>query len=202
MLKLTKVPNQIIDNIKLCWNNLNKEKTETNPDLYKFRKCTEVFCQYQVSNNKFYDKLTRHFEIFGVPCLEYYVMEPAHLASPHIDRGRDFAINFPVKIPYADTDAFFGKKHNLTYYTEDPNRKYTWKIDENVSMNKPFFALYEEEKFISHNFNTGFPVLFKPSIPHGGYNRSNKTRVLFSLSFGPSLKYNEGVNITKKLGWM
>ena len=202
MLQLTKVPNQLIDNIKLCWSNLNKEKSNNNSDIVKFRQCTNVFCQYHVLNEKFYNELTKYFEVFGKPLQEYYVMEPTHIASPHIDRGRNFAINFPVCIPSNSTDAFFGNKDDLNYYTVDPKRQYTWKIQNDVDINQPFFALYEREKFISHDFSTNYPVMFNPAIPHGGYNKSKELRVLFSVSFGPKLKYNEGKNIVKELNWV
>lgn len=123
--------------------------------------------------------------------LEYYSNPPHAANGPHLDRGRWSAMNIPIEMDHENSYFMTGKTHLLKTYKRKGHLDYKdgHKVD-NTKGPTGFF--YEEEgKFDYYNLEK--PVLFSTKTPHGFANKSDKPRVLLSVTF--DLTYEQMLNI-------
>lgn len=151
-------------------------------DVWKAQQWKEV---KEVVNNKFWhyvldnsNKLYEHFPYMD--CIEYYEVAPGMRNSPHLDRGRWCALNFPVEVDYDNSFFHCGKYFWLGHYKLDEEKVakgYTHTAGEKGPKG---FYLWEEN--LMDKYSLEKPVFFSTKVPHGGDNKkSNTKRVICSI---------------------
>ncbi len=146
--------------------------------------------------SKRWNYFRKHFQqLTDEQCLiEFYVgNKENYRSSPHTDRGRTVAINIPIKVDIENSTAFFGKHSDLSEYPAPKDLGYNFKLevkqtDFKAETNARYQGDYVEDLYDHVILDS--PVLFNPAVPHGGWNRSNDSRVLMSLSFD-SISYEQ-----------
>ena len=204
-LKLDKL--KVIDDAVNIWNTID-HSTENNLDIKFFRQASKTMGHYSLGKKtKRWDDFRENFKPFtDESCLiEFYVgNKENYVSNPHTDRGRTVAINIPIKVDLNNSTAFFGKHFDLSEYPAPSSRqKYTFDISTKetefkAETNTRYLGEYNEN-FYDH-VDLDCPVLFNPAVPHGGWNKSNDSRVLMSLSFD-SMTYEQAYNKCVELGW-
>jgi|TARA_B110000261_G_C13093925_1_gene360976 hypothetical protein len=203
--KLDNAPVKIVQDAIDIWNSISHD-TENNPDIKFYRQAAENLGHYSLGKNlSKYTHFRDHFlEVSSEePCLvEFYVGCPKHyISSPHTDRGRKVAINIPIEVDLDKSTAFFGKYSDLSKY---PQHK-----PDQLALG----ALFSPPEVINQRYDGNYvpeyydtaildnPVIFNPTLPHGGSNTADSQRVLMSLSWY-TFSYETAISKLSKLGWI
>jgi len=152
-----------------------KEITNANPDMKHYH-------------------LSRDDEIFNefpfVSAIQYYETTPHSNASPHLDRGRWCAINVPIIVDTEKSCFLSGKYFQLTKYRSKEVANYAFTTNEDGPKGK----FYEDEELFNY-YNLKKPIIFSTKVPHGYRNAADTKRVLCSITFRPSKKWEEMIHI-------
>ena len=203
-LKLDKL--DIIKDAVNIWNTID-HSTENNEDIKFFRQASNTMGHYSLGKiSKRWNYFRQHFQqLTDEQCLiEFYVgNKQNYRSSPHTDRGRTVAINIPIQVDIENSTAFFGKHSDLSKYPAPKDLGYNFKLevketDYKAETNARYQGDYVEDLYDHVILDS--PVLFNPAVPHGGWNRSNDSRVLMSLSFD-SISYEQAHKKCVELGW-
>lgn len=194
---------------KEIWTHVSDNIHEDNPVIKHMHIPNNYFTLVNLGREspKWADFRNLFSEITNEPCLiEFYVGEPYHYKSqPHTDRGRSCAVNIPIQVDLEKSDAYFGKYTSLDHYQHTAiSTPYTFKLTNSKgqsmkSSNIHFRGEYDAKLYDSVNFDKS--VVFNPAIPHGGYNKSDKIRVLLSLSWF-NTSFEEFTSKAKDLGYI
>jgi len=115
--------------------------------------------------------------------VEYYWNAPGSKTGPHLDRGRQSAINIPIDIDHDNSSFIIGKEFHLKNYRRKEQGKLYHNVDSTIGPVGAFF--YDDHMF--DNYNLEKPVLFCTKVPHSFTNQnSNRHRVLCSVTFKKS----------------
>lgn len=202
--ELDNFPSAILKEAVSIWKNLPKEK-ENNPAIKKYRQCNTHFGHYVIGRgNDQYEDFRNNFKKIiseESPVLEFFVCAPIkYMSKPHRDRGRTVGLNIPIEVDIKNSLSFYQKFEDISNYKHrNEPEGYSWKLEDEKSITKPFWGVYEEEKFDHHNLNV--PVIFNPTNLHGGWNKSSKERILLSLSW-LNVSFTDAVSKFKKEGWI
>lgn len=125
--------------------------------------------------------------------IEYYYTSVGAFNTPHLDRGRWCALNFPIQVDFENSYFHCGKHFWLGKYTPKDMSKHQSTYSHKSDLNGPTgFYEFEESKFEKYNLEQ--PVVFSTKVPHGGHNKHGKfDRVICSIGF-QSTTYEELLN--------
>lgn len=169
---------------KEIWTHVSDNIHEDNPVIKNMHQANDYFTIINLGRKspKWADFRNLFSEITDEPCLiEFFVGEPYYyISQPHTDRGRSCAVNIPIQVDLENSDAYFGKYTSLDDYQHTAISE-PYQFETINSYNIEFKGRYDSKLYDSVNFDKS--VVFNPIMPHGGYNQSDKIRVLLSLSW-------------------
>lgn len=115
--------------------------------------------------------------------IEYYYTSVGAYNTPHLDRGRWSAINFPIEVDFENSYFHCGKYFWLGRYTPKDMSNLASTYSHKSQLNGPTgFFDFENDKFVTYNLE--HPVVFSTKVPHGGNNKSGLfDRVICSIGF-------------------
>lgn len=204
-LKLDKLLS-VINEAKEIWNTID-QSIENNEDINFYRQAMPTMGHYSLGKGtQRWEYFRKNFyPLWEDPVLiEFYVGIPkTYKSSPHTDRGRSVAINIPVEVDLQNSNAFFGKYFGLKNYPSQNTNNYKFSLNSKETRYKKEINERYQGDYIAEyydNVTLDCPVLFDPSVPHGGYNKADTQRVLMSLTFD-SLDYKTAYDRCIELGW-
>lgn len=147
---------------------------------------------YPAGINYFFPDDFEKLKILGFKKLQIWNLnEPS---ESHIDLGRSVAFNFPIEcasdsVIYAAKNQYIKKiidtaSDRARLVTEDIAKKYPYKYGIRYNYNEDHY----------NNYSMEYPYLINTSVPHGGFSKTNSTRIFWTCAFESDYTYNDLVD--------
>lgn len=128
-----------------------------------------------------------NFKKLGFKKFEIWIVDEP--SESHIDVGRLVAFNFPVQCA-ADSVIYTAKDQHVEKIINTSVNRATL-VDQSVAEKFPYkYGIrydYNEDYYDSYSME--HPYIVNTSVPHGGFSRTNATRIFWTCSFDSNYSY-------------